>query len=100
MKVLCSYHWPGNIRELKNFVERVNIMAEEHVISASSVKSFLGARLVRKAGGPCPPTRSMTLADARDTFERDLIAERCGRMGGISRARAEALGCIREQPSQ
>jgi two-component system nitrogen regulation response regulator NtrX len=31
MKVLCGYHWPGNIRELKNFVERVNIMTEEAV---------------------------------------------------------------------
>ena len=51
MKILCAYHWPGNIRELKNFVERVNIMAEEPMISASSVKSFLGAAPPEETNG-------------------------------------------------
>jgi two-component system nitrogen regulation response regulator NtrX len=91
MKALCSYHWPGNIREVKNFVERVNIMTEEAVLSAASVKSFLGA-------APLATVRAlsaydgMSLADARDAFERELIASRLKESGGnVSRA-AEALG--------
>ena len=92
MEALCSYHWPGNIRELKNFVERVNIMAEEHVISASSVQSFLGAAPREESTGVLAAYGGMTLADARDSFERDLIAEKLRENGGnISRA-AEALG--------
>jgi len=92
MRVLCSYHWPGNIRELKNFVERVNIMEEEHVISASSVKSFLGAVAHEEANGAMAAYTGMTLGQARDSFERDLIEEKLKENGGnISRA-AEALG--------
>jgi len=92
MKVLAAYRWPGNIRELKNFVERVNIMAEEPVITAASVKSLLGAEPVAESGGLLDPYRGMSLADAREAFERDLIAARLRETGGnISRA-AEALG--------
>ena len=92
MRILCSYHWPGNIRELKNFVERVNIMEEEHVISASSVKSFLGAVAHEEANGAMAAYTGMTLGQARDSFERDLIEEKLKENGGnISRA-AEALG--------
>jgi two-component system nitrogen regulation response regulator NtrX len=92
MKVLNAYHWPGNIRELKNFVERVNIMAEEHVISAASVKSFLGAAPQGEPSSTLASYDGMPLAVARDAFERDLIAARLKENGGnISRA-AEALG--------
>jgi two-component system nitrogen regulation response regulator NtrX len=92
MRLLCAYHWPGNIRELKNFVERINIMAEELVISASSVKSYLGATPRQEADGTLSAYATMTLAEARDSFERDLIAAKLRENGGnISRA-ADALG--------
>ncbi len=92
MKLLATYHWPGNIRELKNFVERVNIMAEEPVITAASVKSFLGAAPPAEPDGALDAYRTLTLAEARDRFERDLIAAKLRETGGnISRA-AEALG--------
>jgi two-component system nitrogen regulation response regulator NtrX len=92
MRLLCGYHWPGNIRELKNFVERINIMAEEFVISASSVKSFLGATPRQEADSALSAYATMTLAEARDSFERDLIAAKLKENGGnISRA-ADALG--------
>ncbi len=93
MKVLSGYHWPGNIRELKNFVERINIMTEERVISAAAVRAFLGA--ARKEEEPnelLARYGSLTLADARDSFERDLIVEKLRENGNnVSRA-ADALG--------
>jgi two-component system nitrogen regulation response regulator NtrX len=92
MKLLSGYHWPGNIRELKNFVERVNIMTEESVITAASVKSFLGAAPPAEPDSALDAYRALTLAEARDRFERDLIAAKLRETGGnISRA-AEALG--------
>jgi len=33
MRVLMSYHWPGNIRELQNVIERAAILARDHVVS-------------------------------------------------------------------
>jgi two-component system nitrogen regulation response regulator NtrX len=92
IKALCSYHWPGNIRELKNFVERVNIMSEEAVISATSVKSFLGAAPRDQAEGALAAYGDMTLAEARDNFERDLIAAKLRESGGNITRAAEALG--------
>ncbi|HVP19434.1 MAG TPA: sigma-54 dependent transcriptional regulator [Spirochaetia bacterium] len=92
MRILRSYHWPGNIRELKNFVERTNIMCEEDVISADSVKSFLGGSPRGQVNDALTPYADMTLAQAREGFERDLIAARLRESGGnISRA-AESLG--------
>ena len=92
MKLLCSYHWPGNIRELKNFVERVNIMAEEPVIGGASVKAFLGASEKEETTSAVADYAGMTLAEARDSFERELIGARLREHGGnISRA-AAALG--------
>ena len=36
-----SYHWPGNIRELKNIVERLLIMVNRNIISPSDVTDVL-----------------------------------------------------------
>ena len=92
MTVLGGYHWPGNIRELKNFVERVNIMTEEAVISAASVRSFLGASAPTEASSTLSAYDGMTLSDARDSFERELIAERLRENGGNVSRTADALG--------
>jgi two-component system, NtrC family, nitrogen regulation response regulator NtrX len=92
MKILSAYHWPGNIRELKNFVERVNIMTEEAEISASSVKSFLGAAGRAEGDGALAAWEGLTLADARDDFERQLIAARLRENGGNISRTAESLG--------
>ncbi len=67
-------------------------MAEEAVISAASVKSFLGATPRQEADSALSAYATMTLAEARDSFERDLIAAKLKENGGnISRA-ADALG--------
>jgi two-component system nitrogen regulation response regulator NtrX len=70
---LRNYHWPGNIRELKNFVERVNIMVESREISKETVKQYL----VRKTSGDAKLNfddyNQMKLNDAKDEFEREFI---------------------------
>lgn len=40
-KVLQSYHWPGNIRELKNIVERLLIMVNREIILPTDVAEVL-----------------------------------------------------------
>ena len=47
MKILQNYHWPGNIRQLRNIVERAMILSPDKVIDSDTVlaaggKDFLG----------------------------------------------------------
>ena len=41
IRVLQSYNWPGNIRELKNIVERLLIMVDRDVIRADDATNVL-----------------------------------------------------------
>ena len=76
MDVLKSYHWPGNIRELKNVIERVNIMSDEEVISASTIERYLGASIKSSKGKWLHSFEGMKLTEARDLFEKEVITEK------------------------
>jgi len=44
IQILIEYDWPGNIRELKNFVERCTVMSESELITKDDVIKFLNLR--------------------------------------------------------
>ncbi len=83
MTVLQRYDWPGNIRELRNLVERLLIMVPGFVIEASQVIISLQGR-VGGAGAPSgsqavSPLLTKTydsLRDARNAFEKEYIARK------------------------
>jgi DNA-binding NtrC family response regulator len=41
--VLMRYHWPGNIRELKNMAEQISVLAEDKQVDADTLLRFLPA---------------------------------------------------------
>ncbi len=43
--VLLSYHWPGNVRQLKNITEQISIIETGREINAERLKSYLPADL-------------------------------------------------------
>ncbi len=43
-EMLLAYHWPGNIRQLKNITEQISIMAHQRVISMEMLQEFLPDR--------------------------------------------------------
>jgi two-component system, NtrC family, nitrogen regulation response regulator NtrX len=88
--LLSEYAWPGNIRELKNFVERITIMSDEEVLTRDVVEFFLGERSDRRVDPVLEEFRDMGLNEARDTFERRYI-EHCLRESdyNVSRAATE-----------
>jgi two-component system nitrogen regulation response regulator NtrX len=89
---LKKYHWPGNIRELKNFIERINIMTDEEVISVETVSKYLGKNETGKRNGELLQFENMKLSEAKESLERELIQKKLRECGGsISRA-AEELG--------
>ena len=76
LQLLRTYSWPGNIRELKNFIERINIMAEEEVISADSVRRFLTSRTDWEQDEVLKSFESMKLNEAKDEFEREFLVKK------------------------
>ena len=44
LQYLASYHWPGNIRELRNVLERAAILAREGILMPSHLPSPLGVQ--------------------------------------------------------
>ena len=87
---LQRYRWPGNVREMRNVLERLMIMVPGDTITASDLSFLDGAAVVNEAEGPPVP-----LHEARDRFERDYILRALsGQQGNISRT-ADALGVER-----
>jgi two-component system nitrogen regulation response regulator NtrX len=76
MKMFGDYDWPGNIRELRNAVERLIIMTAANTITGSDVEK-LGMFRHRQNFKECLKEYDFflhkTLKDARDAFEKDFI---------------------------
>jgi two-component system nitrogen regulation response regulator NtrX len=71
MESLKRYGWPGNIRELRNLVERLMIMIPDSRVRAEDIPAFLEGPPV-----PGPLLSSGSLREARNEFERQFILDR------------------------
>lgn len=43
-QMLITYHWPGNVRQLKNITEQISIMAQQRLVSADMLLEYLPDR--------------------------------------------------------
>jgi Nif-specific regulatory protein len=82
--MLVSYHWPGNVREMENALERAVLMCEGQVIHAHHLPPSLQTA---EASGTV--TR-VSLADAVIAYEKDLIQDALKTTRG-NRAKAARL---------
>lgn len=75
LAVLARHDWPGNIRELRNQVERLMIMVPKPVIDSSDVIPFMPGGAV--AGHRVSALDVYdSLREARHAFEREYISHR------------------------
>ena len=92
MAVLQAHTWPGNVRQLRNIVERLLILATDdatQAISADLLPSDLGANAQWSGAGRGDLVISLPLREAREIFERDYLVAQINRFGGnISRTAA------------
>jgi formate hydrogenlyase transcriptional activator len=80
MQALTRYAWPGNIRELQNFIERAVILSPGPTLQAP----------VRELKGPKPAaSNAVTLADAESDAIQRALRESGGRIGGPEGAAAK-----------
>jgi len=92
LEEMRTYSWPGNIRELKNFIERINIMTEGDEISPDAVRKFLGEKKVVRKSPLLEKFGRMKLNEAREMFEQELLQDRL-EINGYNIARtAQDLG--------
>jgi two-component system nitrogen regulation response regulator NtrX len=99
MAVLQSHVWPGNVRQLRNNVERVMILAgggPEVIITADMLPQDVGSMV------PAMPNSNngehimgLPLREAREVFERDYLIAQISRFSGNISRTAEFVGMER-----
>jgi DNA-binding NtrC family response regulator len=77
-KLLGVYHWPGNIRELQNVIERAVILSQT-IIAPESLNIETAVK-------------GETTTGLLDANERDMILKTLNEVGGNRKKAAEVLG--------
>jgi len=91
LRALNRYDWPGNIREVKNFIERLYILTPEEEIDLPDL-GYAGLKVVR--GGSNFPEMG-NFREARSHFEREYIEKKISENNGNISKTAEAIGLER-----
>ncbi|HEY2033861.1 MAG TPA: sigma-54 dependent transcriptional regulator [Rhizomicrobium sp.] len=98
MAVLQAHSWPGNVRQLRNIVERLLILATDdaaQVISADLLPADLGSSASWNNGGRGDLVISLPLREAREIFEREYLLAQINRFGGNISRTASFIGMER-----
>ena len=99
MAVLQSHNWPGNIRQLKNNVERLMILTQadpEQEVTSEMLPSEIGALVpTTPAGSGGEKLMGLALREAREIFEREYLVAQIARFSGNISRTAEFIGMER-----
>ena len=92
MIVLERYHWPGNIRELENVLERAIVLGAGDVLGIESLPETLRReRPVKGMEAVDLPEDGLDLEATLDTIERGYLQRALDRTGGVQTKAAELL---------
>jgi len=101
MAWLTRRRWPGNIRELRNVIERVALLAEEDWIDAATLEALADMRMLEEGGGEIDRLARMLLALAEppgskfDLMEGAILRQAMAVCGGNKSAAARLVGVDR-----
>ncbi len=100
LAVLQSHDWPGNIRQLRNNIERLLILTsgtgDESEITAAMLPQEVGALVpVLPGGAGGERLMSLPLREARELFEREYLIAQISRFGGNVSKTSEFIGMER-----
>ena len=99
MAVLQSHDWPGNVRQLRNNVERLMILAggdPDAVINADMLPQDVGSMVPSMPGGDGGEhLMGLPLREAREVFEREYLVAQISRFGSNISRTAEFVGMER-----
>jgi DNA-binding NtrC family response regulator len=92
LEELKRQHWKGNVRELRNVIERALILSESDPLELDDVRAALPAREGFRAG---PVPAEGALRELVEDYERRVIRERLRHMSGHVTNAARSLGLER-----
>lgn len=99
MAVLQSHNWPGNVRQLRNNIERLMILAggdPDAVLDAGMLPPDVGSMVPSMPNGNGgEQLMGLPLRDAREVFEREYLVAQISRFGGNISRTAEFVGMER-----
>ncbi|RYZ58881.1 MAG: sigma-54-dependent Fis family transcriptional regulator [Proteobacteria bacterium] len=94
MQVMRDYPWPGNIRELKNLLERICIMSDQNTVEADVLRAYL--ELEDKVDSNSSELMNASnLKQAKSDFERAYILGKLEENQWNITKTAEAIGLER-----
>jgi len=96
LELLGQHAWPGNIRELRNVLERAALLSDTQVLDAADIRGAIGtfSPLERTQAPVMTSLGNETFNVARERFERQLIEATLAQCGGkvVDAARQLGLG--------
>lgn len=97
-KALMDYNWPGNARELKNVMNRIDLLYPEDFVSAEAISRMLFSSEKKLQGHSSrPPAERVAARQADiDTAYINLLKEALDITGGNKKNAAQLLGVSRK----
>jgi transcriptional regulator with PAS, ATPase and Fis domain len=97
LEELRRHHWPGNIRELKNVIERLTIMSDDGIITDANVREVIATTeegqgiLLGLQKLPDVPTIDVSIMGEYESYEKSRIIEALKQAGGCKTKAAQIL---------
>ena len=91
LEILSAYSWPGNIRELANFLERMVILHHDCVIDEKDLDAVYKQKSAPIVQTLTLPNTPLDIKEFIAKIEQDLIASALEKSNGIINAAADYL---------
>jgi len=91
-KILESYHWPGNIRELENLIERAVVLSRSKVITRENLPPMLNNLGLKEPELFHTLAGNLHLKEQTSLFQKQAIISALKKANGVQKKAADMLG--------